>query len=98
MFDLNEINFSSANLDDANLTSTTLVKANLSGAMKARTTLTGARFLESDLTGTRLYSSRVDINSPSDVWPNRVSFEKALLRGAWFTNAELPEADLRVRI
>lgn len=92
-FDLTEIDLRSANLDDADLSHAQLVRADLSEAMMARTTLSGTKFIDANLAKAKLFSSRVEVKSESEVWPNMASFERANLAGALLTSANLPHAE-----
>jgi uncharacterized protein YjbI with pentapeptide repeats len=92
-FDFNDTNLRGANLDDANLSFTQLVRADLSGAKMARTTLSGTNFHKANLTEASLVSSKTVFDSESDFWSSRARFEGAILRGAWFTEANLRNAD-----
>ncbi len=83
----------SSNLDDANLSGANFIRADLSDAMMTRANLSGADFSEANLTGARLFSVRTERRGEEDVWRNQAVFGRAILQGAQFTSAILPNAE-----
>ncbi|WP_165606818.1 pentapeptide repeat-containing protein [Mycolicibacterium iranicum] len=91
-FDLSRTDLQRSRLDGANLALAQFVKADLSGASLERTEIHGAFFVEANLSDARLQDSQMTPNTDPG-WPNRVTFQRAIMHGTRLDRAQLPHAD-----